>query len=101
MRSISAPIGSMPVPSARPWLPARPLDPLVALGRARGEPIRRAPVEGHLFVRGRRGTRGERAALDRTFDRADAAMTRAARAGEDRPAASALGPLGPFGRHVA
>jgi hypothetical protein len=57
-------------------------------------------VESHLFVRGRRGSAAERAAVARTFGRADAAMTRGARAPEDRPAAAALGPLGRFGPHV-
>ena len=32
------------------WLHAGPINPLVKLGRARGEPLRRAPVDGHFFV---------------------------------------------------
>ncbi len=60
------------------WLHAGPINPLVSLGRERGERLRRAPQEGHLFVGSRPGRRGERAAFDRAFDRADRAMTAAA-----------------------
>ncbi len=100
-RAVTVPLRGHPVDLGAHWLHAGPVNPLVALGAERGEPIRRAPVEGHLFIRGRRGSAPERAALDRAFDRADAAMTRAARSPEDRPAGAALGPLGRFGRHVA
>jgi monoamine oxidase len=100
-RALTVPLRAHPVDLGAHWLHAGPVNPLVALARARGEPIRQAPVEGHLFIRGRRAARAERAALDRAFDRADAAMTRAAREAEDRAAGTALGPLGRFGRHVA
>lgn len=83
------------------WLHAGPINPLVKLGRARGEPLRRAPVDGHFFVRGRPGSRGERGALDYAFAMADRAMIQAARAREDQPAARALPPMGPQGRRVA
>jgi hypothetical protein len=94
------PIGSHPVDLGAHWLHAGPINPLVRLGRERGEPLRRAPTEGHLFIGGRRGRRAERAALDRAFDLADRAMTRAARRREDQPAANVLPPMGPFGRRV-
>ncbi|HEX2556370.1 MAG TPA: NAD(P)/FAD-dependent oxidoreductase [Microvirga sp.] len=100
-RAVTVPLRGHPVDLGAHWLHAGPVNPLVALGAKRGEPVRRAPVEGHLFVRGRRASGPERAALDRAFARADAAMTHAARSPEDRAAASALGPLGRFGRHVA
>lgn len=100
-RAVTVSLRGHPVDLGAHWLHAGPINPLVALGQARGEPIRRAPVEGHLFVRGRRAAAAERAALDRAFGRADAAMTRAARSPQDRPAGAALGPLGRFGRHVA
>lgn len=83
------------------WLHQGPINPLVALGRQRGEPLRRAPVEGHLFIRGRPGRREDRAAFDRAFALADRAMALAARSGEDRPVASVLPPMGPWGHRVA
>ncbi len=84
------------------WLHAGPINPLVKLGRERGEPLRRAPVNGHFFVAGRRGTRAQRASLDRAFDMADRAMTHAAQAREDQAAAKALpGMMGPMGHRVA
>jgi monoamine oxidase len=99
-RAVTVSLRGHPVDLGAHWLHAGPVNPLVALGRERGEPVRRAPVESHLFVCGRRGSAAERAAVARTFGRADAAMTRGARAPEDRPAAAALGPLGRFGPHV-
>jgi len=83
------------------WLHAGPINPLVSLGRMRGEPLRRAPVEGHIFVGGRPGSPAQRAALDRAFAMADRAMTQAAKAQEDQPAARTLPPMGPQGRRVA
>jgi monoamine oxidase len=83
------------------WLHAGPINPLVRLGHGRGEPLRRAPVDGHFFVHGRPGNRTQRAALDRAFAMADQAMTQAARNREDQPAAKALPPMGPQGRRVA
>ncbi|MFE1600704.1 flavin monoamine oxidase family protein [Methylobacterium sp. ID0610] len=85
------------------WLHAGPINPLVALGFARGEPLRRAAQESHLMVGRRKGRPDEDAAYGRAFAVADAAMTRgAARGGPDRPAASVLPPgLGPWGRRVA
>ncbi|MBB3021084.1 monoamine oxidase [Microvirga lupini] len=83
------------------WLHAGPINPLVKLGRERREPLRRAPVDGHFFVRGRAGRRVERAALDRAFAMADRAMTQAAKAREDQAAAKVLPPMGPQGHRVA
>lgn len=83
------------------WLHAGPINPLVKLGHERREPLRRAPVDGHFFVRGRPGSRAQRATLDRAFAMADRAMTRAAKACEDQPAAKALPPMGPQGQRVA
>ena len=100
-RAVTAPFRGHPLDLGAHWLHAGPINPLVALGFARGEPLRRAPVDGHVFVRGRPGTRAQRAALDRAFDRADRAMTDAAKAREDQAAAKALPPMGPEGRRVA
>jgi monoamine oxidase len=83
------------------WLHAGPINPLVKLGRERREPLRRAPVDGHFFVRGRPGSRAESAALDRAFAMADRAMTQGAKAHEDQPAAKVLPPMGPQGQRVA
>ncbi|GEO14065.1 flavin monoamine oxidase family protein [Microvirga aerophila] len=99
-RAVTVPMGAHPVDLGAHWLHAGPINPLVRLGRERGEPLRRAPTEGHLFIGRRRGRRAERAALDRAFDIADRAMTRAARRVEDQPAAKVLPPMGPFGRRV-
>jgi len=83
------------------WLHAGPINPLVKLGRERREPLRRAPVNGHFFVRGRPGSPAERAALDRAFDMADRAMTQGAKARDDQPASKTLPPMGPQGLRVA
>ncbi|MCB5174813.1 flavin monoamine oxidase family protein [Microvirga lenta] len=100
-RTVTVPLKAHPVDLGAHWLHAGPINPLVRLGRERGEPLRRAPVEGHLFVRGRKGSRADRAALDAAFDRADRAMSQEARRREDQPAARALPPMGPHGRRVA
>jgi monoamine oxidase len=85
------------------WLHAGPINPLVTLGRTRGERLRRAPQESHVWVGRRPGRAAEIRANGRAFDRADRAMTRgAAQPGPDRPAGSALPPgLGPWGARVA
>lgn len=85
------------------WLHAGPINPLVALGRARGERLRKAPQDSHVWVGRRPGRADEVQANARAFARADRVMTGgAALPGEDRPAASALPPgLGPWGARVA
>ena len=85
------------------WLHAGSINPLVRLGRARGEPLRRAPQDSHVRVGRRPGRPEEMRASARAFDLADRAMTLAARDGSpDRPAADALPPgLGPWRARVA
>ena len=85
------------------WLHAGPINPLVRLGLARGEPLRRAPQEGHVWVGRRPGRPDEARANARAFDIADRAMTAgAAQTGPDRPASTALPPgLGPWRARVA
>ena len=85
------------------WLHAGPINPLVALGRARGERLRRAPQEGHVRVGRRRALPGEARAEADAFGRADRAMTLGAAApGADRAASRALpAGLGPWGARVA
>lgn len=85
------------------WLHAGPVNPLVALGTARGEPLRKAPQKGHLVI-GRRPARpAERVAFSHAFDLADRAMTLAARrADEDRPVGSVVPiGLGPWRDRIA
>lgn len=91
-----------PVDLGAHWLHAGPINPLVQLGIARGEPLRIAAQESHVFVHGRPGRAAEGAALGRAFAIADRAMSsQAAWDAPDRPAASALPPgLGPWGRRV-
>lgn len=84
------------------WLHAGPVNPLVALGKVRGEPLRRAAQESHLVV-GRRFARAEeRVAFRRAFDVADRIMTQAACApGPDRAVASVQMPsLGPWRERI-
>ena len=100
-RAVTVCLKGHPVDLGAHWLHAGPINPLVRLGRSRGEPLRRAPVDGHLVVKGRAAGRTERMRLDHAFAMADRAMSMAATRTEDCPAASALPPLGPWGRHVA
>ena len=84
------------------WLHAGPINPLVALGRSRGERLRRAPQDTHVRI-DRRPARPEEARADaRAFERADRAMTLgAAMPGADQASSRALPPgLGPWGARV-
>lgn len=92
-----------PVDLGGHWLHAGPINPLVRLGKARGEPLRVAAQEGHLLVSGRKGRRAEVAAHARAFSVADRALTgQAGLEGPDRPASSALPPgLGPWAERIA
>ena len=100
-RAVTVALRGHPIDLGAHWLHAGSINPLVALGTARGEPLRRAPRDGHLVVGRRRGTRGERATFDRAFEVADRAMTLSARTGEDRAAATALPVLGPWRERIA
>ncbi|MBZ6077100.1 flavin monoamine oxidase family protein [Microvirga puerhi] len=88
-----------PIDLGAHWLHNGPINPLVHLGHARGEPLRQAPGERHLFIRGRPATRAQKASLGRAFALSDAAIGRAMH-GPDRAAASVLPSMGPFGRRV-
>jgi monoamine oxidase len=97
-RAVTVALRGHPVDLGAHWLHAGPINPLVALGRERRERLYRAPPTGHLIVGGRPRDRRE---LDRAFDLADRAMTHAAQAREDQPAARVLPPMGFFGARVA
>ncbi|MEH3117391.1 MAG: NAD(P)/FAD-dependent oxidoreductase [Methylorubrum populi] len=84
------------------WLHAGPINPLVALGQTRGEPLRRAAQDQHLRIGRRPGRAAEEAAFSRAFDIADRAITRAASRTQDGPASRALPRhLGPWGERIA
>ncbi|MCB8819278.1 flavin monoamine oxidase family protein [Microvirga rosea] len=98
-RAYTVPLRGHPVDLGAHWLHNGPINPLVRLGRARGERLRQAPGERHLIIHGRAATRAERDSSSRAFALSDAAIARAMK-GPDRPAASVLPPMGPFGRRV-
>jgi monoamine oxidase len=100
-RAVTVALRGHPIDLGAHWLHAGPINPLVKLGRARGEPLRRAPQDGHLVIDRRMGRPAERAAFDRAFAIADRALTHAARSDEDRPAATALPLLGPWRERIA
>lgn len=99
-RAVTASLKGHPIDLGAHWLHAGPINPLVRLGQQRGERLRHAPVQSHLFVHGRPGRQDEQAALGRAFGIADRAMTVAARRPADQAAASVLTPMGPFGQRV-
>lgn len=100
-RAVTRSFRGHPLDLGAHWLHAGPVNPLVKLGFERGEPLRRAPVEGHFYARGKPGSRAQIAALDRAFAMADRAMTQAAKSQVDQPAAKALPPgMGPQGLRV-
>jgi monoamine oxidase len=102
-RAVTVSLRGHPVDLGAHWLHAGPINPLVALGQVRGERLRRAPQDSHVWVGRRSGRADEIRANARAFARADRAMTLgSARSGADRPAADALpAGLGPWGGRVA
>lgn len=107
-RALTVALAGHPVDLGPHWLHAGPINPLVRLGHARGERLRRAPPHGHLVVGRRRGTARESAAFDRAFAHAERALTQGGRAlaqggraHDDRPAAQALPFLGPWRDRIA
>ena len=100
-RAVTVSLGGHAVDLGAHWLHAGHRNPLVALGRARGEPIRRAPSGGSVVERGVPGSIAATMASRRAFGRADRAFAEAGREGTDRTLASALPPLGRWGPSVA
>jgi monoamine oxidase len=103
-RVVTALIGGHPVDLGAHWLHAGPINPVVALARGKGWRLKRAPVETHLFVNGRRQRPAQVAGYHAAFGRADRAL--AAMAGrpgdqdDDDVAAASLPPLGRWTRPV-
>ncbi|MDB5648302.1 FAD-dependent oxidoreductase, partial [Methylobacterium sp.] len=84
-RLLTVPLRGHAVDLGGHWLHAGPINPLVQLGITRGEPLRVAAQDSHLWVGRRRGRPAEAAALGRAFALADRAMSaQAAWAGPDR-----------------
>jgi monoamine oxidase len=83
------------------WLHSGRANPLVRLAEDRGERLRRAPRARHVVIAGRPATAAERRARSAAFERADRILTQRAEDSEDRSAASALPPLGPWRDAVA
>ncbi len=100
-RAVTTRLGGFQVDLGAHWLHAGDLNPLVRLGRIRGEPLRAAPGSGHVVLNGRMGTRSEREAQGRAFDRADQGFNAAARGPEDVSLAKALPPLGQWRSAIA
>lgn len=100
-RLLTAAFGGHPIDLGAHWLHAGYVNPLVRLGLARGEPLRRAPRGGHLVHRGRFAPRSQRDRYGEGFDRTDRAITQAAGAGPDRAISAVLPPLGRWGEAVA
>src|SRR3954451_20150588 len=92
--AVTIPVRGHPIDLGAHWLHAGSVNPLVKLGFARREALRRAPQAGHLVLDGRIAPEVDRMAYSRAFDHADQAFTRAAPAPDDRPVAEALPPLG-------
>ena len=93
-RCVTSSLGGHAVDLGAHWLHAGGLNPLVRLGVERGEPVRRAPGDGHLVRDGRLLPRSARLANASAFDRLDRAIATAARAGADTSLAAARPLLG-------
>jgi monoamine oxidase len=97
-RAVTTSFGGHPIDLGAHWLHAGALNPLVRLGRARGEMLRRAPPESHLIVNGRPASARERATQGPGFERMDRAIAEAARSEQDVPVSRVAPMLGQWGR---
>jgi monoamine oxidase len=100
-RAVTVMLKGHPVDLGAHWLHSASANPLVRLAYGQGEPLREAPRQGHLYIRGRRASRAEKRDLDRAFVRVDRELARHARKEQDRSAASVLPGLGPWRERVA
>lgn len=94
-RAVTGMLGGHPVDLGAHWLHAGMLNPLVRLGPAGHETLRRAPQSSHLVIQGRFATPAERAAHGRGFDLMERAFAEAADGATDT---SALGVVPLLGR---
>ncbi len=103
-RVVTRLMGGHPVDMGAHWLHAGPINPVVALARGQGWRLKRAPVETHLFVNGRRQGPAQVAGYHAAFGRADQALAAMAghpgNEGDDDVAAASLPPLGPWAHPV-
>ncbi|MCX7339789.1 MAG: FAD-dependent oxidoreductase [Hyphomicrobiales bacterium] len=103
-RVVTTLMGGHPVDLGAHWLHAGPINPVVALARSKGWRLKRAPVESHLFVDGRRHRPAQVAGYHAAFGRADRALAAMAGrpdiAADDDVAAARLPPLGQWARPV-
>ncbi len=101
-RAVTTMLRGHPIDLGAHWLHAGPINPLVALGARRGEPLRKAPQESHLVVGRRFAHSAESRAFEEAFARADRILTRAAGGeGTDRAVARVgLPGLGPWRARV-
>jgi hypothetical protein len=95
---VTAAFGGHPIDLGAHWLHAGALNPLVRLGLARGERLRRAPPDSHLVVNGRPASARDRALQAPGFDRMDRAISDAARAEQDVSLEYVRPALGRWGR---
>ena len=99
-RTVTARFAGHPIDLGAHWLHAGALNPLVRLGLARGEPLRRAPRGGHVVMRGRFGGKADQHANGRAFEQLDRSVAMAARQPDDRSIAAAMPPLGRWRKPV-
>ena len=100
-RAVTVPMRGHGVDLGAHWLHSGRANPLVRLAEDRGERLRRAPRARHVVIAGRPATAAERRARGAAFERADRILTQRAEDPQDRSAASALPPLGPWRDAVA
>jgi monoamine oxidase len=92
-RAVTVALAGHPVDLGAHWLHAGAINPLLALGRARGEPLRPAATgERQLFIEGRPATPAERQAYVAAWERAERAYREVS--GPDRSFAEVVPPLG-------
>lgn len=99
-RAVTASFAGHPVDLGAHWMHAGALNPLVRIGQARGEPLRRAPGQSHLVMRGRFAARAERRSYSAAFERADTAIAAAARRPEDGSIGEVRPSLGRWGKPI-
>ena len=100
-RCVTVPVGGRPLDLGAHWLHAGDLNPLVALGRERGEPLVPAPRSGGLVVEGVLADEATARAQFDAFETAGAAIAEAAGLSEDPSIADVLPELGRWRQPVA